>query len=171
METKDGQFVPMQGVDVRRGKAEGTRPSAHVVLLQEVGGTQRYLPIWMGSFEATSIALGIERVALPRPGAYQFAAALFDAAGGGIREVRISKVVEKTIYAEVVVEGSAGTRVVDARPSDAINIALLTGAPIKANTTICEALQPSTPETFSQQYPDGPKELVAEVARQMRSGQ
>jgi bifunctional DNase/RNase len=61
---------------------------------------------------------------------YQFVAALVQALGGRVRQVRIDRVVEEAYAATVEVEGPHGVRSVDARPSDALNLAVLVGAPI-----------------------------------------
>jgi bifunctional DNase/RNase len=62
---------------------------------------------------------------------YQFASSLLGAAGCRVDEVRITDMVEGVIYATVVVEGPTGTREVNARPSDALNLAMVTGSPIR----------------------------------------
>jgi bifunctional DNase/RNase len=61
---------------------------------------------------------------------YQFVAALVQALGGRVLKVRINRVVEETYVAAVEVEGPPGTRSVDARPSDALNLVALVPAPI-----------------------------------------
>ena len=63
---------------------------------------------------------------------YQFVAALVQALGGRVRQVRIDRVVEETYIATVEVEGPPGVQLVDARPSDALNLAALVQAPIFA---------------------------------------
>ena len=121
-------LVPVTVTDVRRS---GER---HVVLLEETGGERR-LPIWIGLPEAYAIAGLLERVELPRPGSYDFAAALLNASRTQVREVRISRLAESVFYADVVL---AGGETVDARPSDAIALALTTGAPITASAEVLE---------------------------------
>jgi RNA polymerase sigma factor (sigma-70 family) len=146
-------LVEMRIADVRRRQVEGEEPRHHVVL-DEVGGERRLL-IWLGRFEAVAIALHLERVPMPRPLTYAFAAGLLEAAGGRLREVQIDRLVEETFYATVAVDGPAGTRIVDARPSDALNLALLTGVPIRVAATVLEKTsgasrdtrQPDTAET------------------------
>jgi uncharacterized protein len=61
---------------------------------------------------------------------YQFIAALVQALGGQVRQVRIDRVVEETYIATVEVEGPHGLQSVDARPSDAVNLAALVQPPI-----------------------------------------
>ena len=118
-------LVPMQVTDVRRA---GDR---HVILLEGDGGER--LPIWVGPSEAVAVAGLLERVELPRPGPYDFAAALLGATGAAVREVRISRLAESIFYADVVL-GDGAT--IDARPSDAIALALTAGAPLLADPDV-----------------------------------
>lgn len=115
--------------DVRRRPAAGDRPAAHHVVLEEVSGTRR-LPIWIGEFEATAMALHLESVAMPRPLTYGLMADLLSALGGRLREARIVRLAGDVYYAAAVVDTPTGTQTIDARPSDVLNLALLTGAPI-----------------------------------------
>src|SRR3954447_5459325 len=121
------ELVPMHVADVRRGDGH------HVVLLAEDAGEGRTLPIWIGPPEAIAIAGLLERVELPRPGPYDFAAALLGATSAAVEEVRISRLDEKVFYADVVLSGGA---TVDARPSDAIALALTAGAPIRVDAAV-----------------------------------
>jgi RNA polymerase sigma factor (sigma-70 family) len=124
------ELVPMHVADVRRAAA-GQR---HVLLLEDEAGERR-LPIWVGPPEATTIAGLLEGVELPRPGPYDFAAALLQASGATVKEVRISRLAEATFYADVVL-GDGGA--IDARPSDAIALALVTGAPLLVDAAVLE---------------------------------
>jgi bifunctional DNase/RNase len=81
---------------------------------------------------------------------YQFVAALVQALGGRVRQVRIDQVVEETYLAPVEVEGPPGVQLVDARPSDALNLAALGQAPILVAT---EVLQ----EADARRIGDSPK--------------
>ena len=103
-----------------------------VVVLDEVAG-DRHLPILIGQPEAFSLSARLGGLAWPRPMTHQFTAALVQALGGRIRQVRIDRLVEAEVYgATLEVEGPLGVRLVDARPSDALNLAALVGAPIFA---------------------------------------
>jgi RNA polymerase sigma factor (sigma-70 family) len=157
-------WVRMRVSDVRGGAASGERPERHVVVLDEVDGARRLL-IWVGPFEATALAMGLQRAELPRPGSFQFAAALLAAAGGRLREVRVTRLVEGTFYAEAVVDGAAGQGGVDARPSDALTLALLTGAPVRVDPAVIEeaASRPSPWEQrVVEELPAGAAEIVTE---------
>ena len=104
-------------------------------MLEEQGGARR-LPIWIGAAEATTLALRLHDVATPRPDTYRFAADLLGAAGAGLREVRVIRLADAIFYAEAVLEDGA---TVDARPSDAINLALVTGAPVLVDEAVLAA--------------------------------
>jgi RNA polymerase sigma factor (sigma-70 family) len=127
-------MVQMEIKDVRRAGDK------HIVML---GGSGRDLKIWVGEPEAQSLAVALEAVELPRPTSYDLTAALLQAGGTAVREVRVSRLVEHTFYGEVVLaDGSA----VDARPSDAINLALVTGAPILVDDAVLADADTIDPE-------------------------
>jgi bifunctional DNase/RNase len=92
----------------------------------------RDLAIEIGWAEDFSLAARLGGIAWRRPMTYQFVAALVHALGGRARQVRIDRVLEETYLATVEVEGPPGVRLVDARPSDALNLAALVQAPIFA---------------------------------------
>jgi bifunctional DNase/RNase len=156
-------WVQMRVSDVRRGAAGAALPERHVVVLDEVDGARRLL-IWIGQFEATALAMGLRRAELPRPGSFQFAAGLLAAAGGRLREVRVTRLVEGTFYAEALVDGAAGQGGVDARPSDALTLALLTGAPIRVDPAVIDEATrtPLAWEARPEELPAGAAEIVTE---------
>jgi RNA polymerase sigma factor (sigma-70 family) len=124
--------VPMRVADVRR---PADRPDRRIVVLEELGG-ERALPIWIGPTEAEWMVAALEEVELPRPGAYHFAGALLHAAGAQLREVRVSRLAGSVFYATATLaDGSE----VDARPSDALTLALVTGAPIAVEPAVLAA--------------------------------
>lgn len=108
---------------------EGEEFHCHVVVLAEVDGDRR-LPIWIGPPEAAALAFTLQSVEMPRPLTFRFAADLIAASGGRVTGCRITRLVGETFYAEVLVDGAGGQRVVDARPSDAMNLALVVDAPL-----------------------------------------
>jgi bifunctional DNase/RNase len=120
-------------------------PSSNVpiVILREPNSS-RFLPIWIGIFEANAIALQLEEIEPPRPMTHDLIKGILAELHTDVTQVLISDLRDNTFYAQIVL-GSAGSdqeRTVDARPSDAIAIALRTDAPIfvaeqvlaKANT-------------------------------------
>jgi RNA polymerase sigma factor (sigma-70 family) len=126
--------LEMQVTDVRRA---GER---HILMLE---GGGRSLKIWVGVPEALSVAVMLENVELPRPGTHHLTAALLQAGGTTVREVRISRLAEHTFYADVVLADGA---TVDARPSDGIALALLTRAPILVDESVLAETEQVDPE-------------------------
>jgi bifunctional DNase/RNase len=101
----------------------------YCVVLEEMSG-DRHFAIEIGQPEGFSLAARLGGIAWRRPMTYQFVAAMVQALGGRVRQVRIDRVVEETYVATVEVDGPLGARPVDARPSDALNLTALVGAPI-----------------------------------------
>lgn len=102
---------------------------AYVVILEEKGGT-RALPIWIGRPEAEAIAAHLNSVPRERPMTHDLASALVTGLGGLLRRVQVTRVVKGTFIAELHITRGGAAVVVDARPSDAIAIALRLDAPI-----------------------------------------
>jgi bifunctional DNase/RNase len=120
-------MVPVTIAAVVRSAGEGTaRGERFSIQLAEIAGS-RHLYIGVGDAEAAALAFSLQGTAFPRPMTYQFAAALLGAAGSGVREVRVTSFAAGIFYARVVLLSGA---VVDARPSDAVNLAAVTGAPV-----------------------------------------
>lgn len=133
------EFLDMRVTDVRR-----VRDSArdHIVVLAEPDGAHR-LPIWIGRDEARPIALRLLGAQLQRPLTHDLAVRLVHALGGSVREVRIDRLADQTFYAVVVLDGPTGPAEVDARPSDAVTLALVTDAPIRVDRGVVEAVEAS----------------------------
>ena len=125
--------------DVRRVTRSGR--DHHVVLLQEPQSGRR-LPIWIGQETAIEIALRLlGHGPLARPLGLDLTVRLIQALGGNLREVRIDRFSGGTYYATVVVDGPHGIAEVDARPSDALALALVVGAPVRADRAVVEATE------------------------------
>jgi bifunctional DNase/RNase len=137
------EFIDMQVRDVCKAP-DSPNPDAHVVLLEEPGGDHR-LAIWIGREQAFWLAWRLEGAEGFRPGTYEMAAGAIQALGGQVGEVRIDRLAETTFYATVVVDGPAGAAEVDARPSDALCLALTIGAPIRADRAMVEAALTTEP--------------------------
>jgi RNA polymerase sigma factor (sigma-70 family) len=157
--------VTMRVTEVRRQPASGDHPEKTAILLDEEAG-QRRLCIWVGQFEALSVAFALEGTELPRPMAYQFMSALLEATGGRLVEARVTRLHDGTFYAVAVVDGPGGRREIDARPSDALNLALVTGAPLLVDPSLLEtAAGDRAAELLGEAaaYPDDTAALVAEA--------
>ena len=107
------------------------------VVLDELDG-DRHLLIQIGHAEAFALAATLDEMEWGRPMTYQFMAQLVRSLGGRIREVRLDGLVEGAYAATVEVDGPQGVELVDARSSDALNLAALTAAPILAALEVLE---------------------------------
>ena len=103
-----------------------------ILLLRETSG-DRYLPIWIGSVEATAIALEQQGVKPARPLTHDLLKDVIGALGRRLEQVRITDLQEGTFYAELIFDGGIK---VSARPSDSVALALRVGVPIHAEETV-----------------------------------
>lgn len=110
---------------------------AYAILLKEVNGNRR-LPIIIGAFEAQAIALEIEGIKPPRPLTHDLLKQVIDNLGATISEVIIDELRENTFYAKIILEVSSLTNEIDARPSDAIALAVRAQAPIFVSESVME---------------------------------
>ena len=94
------------------------------------------LPITIGVFEATAIALAMEGTEVPRPTSHDLIKTIINSLGASIKEVIITKVVRSTFYAKLVLLKNGEEITIDARPSDSIAIALRADAPIYAEEEV-----------------------------------
>jgi RNA polymerase sigma factor (sigma-70 family) len=112
-----------------RKDAEGRPYTMYVVLLLDKTG-RRVLPIWIGASEGQAIATGMHKLTAPRPLTLDFYVSLLKAVGTRVIEVRVETLKDNTFYGIVKVTRGRTTKEVDARPSDALALAVRTGSPI-----------------------------------------
>jgi bifunctional DNase/RNase len=122
-------LVPVTITGVVRGAEDGPgrRERFFIELAAAAEGDARRLRIGVGDAEAAALAFSLQGAEFPRPMTYQLMASLVGAAGSAVRSVRITGHRDGIFYAQVVLRGGAA---VDARPSDALNLAVITGAPV-----------------------------------------
>ena len=100
-----------------------------IVILRDKEG-QKVLPIWVGIFEANAIALQIENIATPRPMTHDLLRNVIHDLKAAVQKVVVCDLNENTFYALIYLSLNGDTVAIDARPSDAIALALRTRAPI-----------------------------------------
>ena len=108
-----------------------------IVLLKEKDG-ERVLPIWVGRPEGDALALELGGEATPRPMTADLMAKLIDAAGARVESVAVSSLREETFYGTIRLVTDAGSKEVDARPSDALNLAVRVRAPILVDAAVMD---------------------------------
>jgi len=92
--------------------------------------SDRILPICIGPNEANAIALQLERIPVPRPMTHDLMSGMLDSLGVPVKKVRITDLRNSTFYAEIVLERDGREIRLDARPSDAVALALRLSVPI-----------------------------------------
>jgi hypothetical protein len=108
-----------------------------IIILRDEEG-QRVLPIWVGIFEANAIALQIENIATPRPMTHDLLRNVIQDLRAAVDRIVVCDLKENTFYALIYVTMGGETVAIDARPSDAIALALRTRAPIFVEETVIE---------------------------------
>jgi bifunctional DNase/RNase len=111
--------------------------SQHVVILREADA-ERYLPIWIGSWEAQSIAMRLQGVEAERPLTHDLMASVLQELGVSVRHIIVSDLADETFRARIVLIHGGSDHEVDARPSDAIALAVRVAAPIFATEAVLD---------------------------------
>ena len=96
------------------------------------------LPIWIGLIEASSIATELEKIQLSRPMTHDLLKNILDEMEVTVERVEVSDLADNTFYARINLKKGEGRYVMDARPSDAIAVALRTKAPIFVARSVME---------------------------------
>jgi hypothetical protein len=99
-----------------------------VVLRDAANGV--FLPIWVGIFEANAIALELEKVSTPRPMTHDLLKSILEGLGVTVRQVIVNDLKDNTFFAVIELNQNGNVISIDARPSDAIALALRVNAPI-----------------------------------------
>jgi bifunctional DNase/RNase len=113
--------------------------NSYVVILREKDG-ERLLPIWIGQAEAESIVIEMSKLRRERPLTHDLCKTLITGMGGTLRRIQITKVENRTYYAELHIRVDDRMIQIDARPSDSIAIALRFSAPIFAQDELLTSL-------------------------------
>src|SRR5580658_1247652 len=135
-----------------------------VLLLQEVEGEGRTLPIYIGSPEATAIACAMQGLTMPRPMTHDLIKDVFEAVNVEVERVVITELQSTTYYAELHLLAGANRSVVSSRPSDAVAVAVRTGCGLFVADDLMDAegilLAIDGPDDEEEE--ETPEELVGE---------
>ena len=122
-----------------RGLMMDSNSGTPILILKDVN-SDTMLPIWVGTYEANAIALEIEKIATQRPMTHDLLRNLIVEMGARVERVVVTDLRENTFYAVIEIKSGAGERVMlDARPSDAIALALRVDCPIFVNEEVVNA--------------------------------
>ena len=117
-----------------------------IVILRDKDG-QKVLPIWVGIFEANAIALQIENIATPRPMTHDLLRNVIQDLKASVQKIVVSDLQENTFYALIYLSLNGDTLAIDARPSDAIALALRTKAPIFVEEAVIDNAKTMDPSS------------------------
>ncbi len=124
-------------VDIVGLSTSPTSGGAYALVLGEIQGNRR-LPIIIGAFEAQAIALELEKIQPPRPMTHDLLRDLFEAVGAEVLSVVIDELRDGTFYAKIRFVHNGRERQLDARPSDAVALAVRVDAPIFVAPAVME---------------------------------
>lgn len=109
-----------------------------IVILKDLEG-KSVLPIWVGVYEANAIALEIEKVATPRPMTHDLIKNILMGMTTGVRKVVVSELKDDTFFALIWIEHNGEMISIDARPSDALAVALRLDCPIYVDDDVLKS--------------------------------
>lgn len=139
-------MIQVTVVDVVSFLKPGTNePSISALVLLDESG-RRALGIWIGAAEAAAIEMGLSKSQLPRPMTMNFMASILKAAGATLEEVRIETLKDEVFYAITKIRSGDTIHEIDARPSDAVALAVITGSPVFVAEEVLEKCGVALPE-------------------------
>jgi RNA polymerase sigma factor (sigma-70 family) len=142
-----------------------------IVLYDEAG--RRLMPIWVGAFEGESITAGLSDFATPRPLTHNFYSGLLQTIDTRVEEVRVVSLKKDTFYAIVKMRSGKKINEVDARPSDAIALAVLNDSPIFVAEEVLETAGIKIPDKVKALSPTrkGMEKIIKEMEERKRTYQ
>ncbi len=138
-----------------------------MLLLQEQDGDRRLLPIYIGSAEASAIHYALEGIEPPRPLTHDLLVNVLTELRTSLDRVVITEVRDHTYYANLHLAGEGGERVISARPSDAVALAVRVDAPIFASDDLLDEvgqLPEPEPEEEAEEIIDEFKDFIESVS-------
>ena len=135
-------------IEVRiRGLMMDPATNMPIIMLKDVN-SEAVIPIWVGIFEANAIASEIEKIATPRPMTHDLARNLMRHLNAELERIVITEIKNDTFYATLWLKHGEEPMIVDARPSDAIALALRADCPIYVSEQVMQSarLNPSAQE-------------------------
>jgi RNA polymerase sigma factor (sigma-70 family) len=122
--------------DVMVKKIIGETPYTVIILLDKAGN--RFVPIWISMHEGEQIAIGLRNLPLPRPLTYSFVGKILEATGAKLEEVRVESLKNDIFYGIARLRVGQAAQEIDARPSDALALAVQVGCPVYVSEEVFE---------------------------------
>jgi bifunctional DNase/RNase len=143
----------------------GLDPQGRALIFLADEDNEQVLPIWIGPAEAQAIVSKMQDIKYPRPMTHDLLRSVIEETGHTVTQVRITRLEDTTFYALIDLDGPMGLLEVDARPSDAIALALRVGAPIYvAEEVIEQANRPAERVEESEEEMETFRRLMSTMA-------
>jgi bifunctional DNase/RNase len=117
-------------IEVKIDSVRVSLMSQHRIVVLKEADTDRYLPIWIGPFEADAITIQLQGVQVARPLTHDLLKSVIREMGISVSHILVSELRDDTFYARIVMDVDGKSMEIDSRPSDAIALAVRVGAPI-----------------------------------------
>ena len=108
------------------------------IVILKTEDSERFLPIWIGPFEAQAIAVKLHDLWLPRPMTHDLMSSVIADLGARVERIVVTDIADGTFYARVLLIADGKSLEVDSRPSDAIALALRVDAPIYVEDSVLD---------------------------------
>lgn len=112
--------------------------SQHRVVVLKDTDSDRYLPIWIGPFEADAITLQLQGVQVARPLTHDLLKSLIDEMGATVSHIIVTELKNDTFFAHIIMDVDGKSIEIDSRPSDAIALAVRVSAPLFVAESVME---------------------------------
>jgi bifunctional DNase/RNase len=140
-----------------------------IVILREVNA-ERYLPIWIGVYEAEAITIALQEVEVARPLTHDLLKNLFGAMNARVIRVEVSSLKDDTFFGNIVAEVNGKTLNIDSRPSDALNLAVRAHVPILVARTVMDSAGIIPEEDLQEEEPTAGPPVEAELPDEESEG-
>lgn len=142
------------------------------VVILKVKETNRFLPIWIGSSEADSIALKLQDIPVARPLTHDLLQSTIATLGATVSRIIVSDLTDDTFFAKIVLQVNGASLEVDSRPSDALALAVRAEAPIFAHDEVIERAavqmdEEGNPVSTQEEEEESPQPLREEELRSL----
>jgi bifunctional DNase/RNase len=132
-----------------------------IVILREVNA-ERYLPIWIGIYEAEAITIALQEVEVARPLTHDLLKNIFSEFNVSVLRVEVAALHDNTFFGNIVAEINGKTLNIDARPSDALNLAVRTHVPIFVAQSVIDSVGIIPEDDLQEEPENGDEDLLAE---------
>jgi bifunctional DNase/RNase len=146
-----------------RGLMMDPAANTPIIILKDVN-SESMLPIWVGAFEANAIAVEIEKLATQRPMTHDLLKNVIWELGASVRRIIITDLVDNTFYAVIEMTRDGEVFAIDARPSDAIALALRVDCPIYVNNEVIRNSSTAVTDDESAPSDDWPDDFTEDAS-------